>query len=418
MRSPQISRRANDMPPSPIRKLVPFADEAKKRGVKIYHLNIGQPDIPTPPEFMNAVRNYQEEVLAYGNSKGSQRFLSGLVEYYRRRDIQVKEEEIQVTTGGSEAIIFAMVCVADVGDEIIVFEPFYTNYNGFAQMADVKLVPVTLQAENGFHLPPAEKIEEKITSKTRAILICSPNNPTGTVYTREEMEMIAKIAKEHDLFVLSDEVYREFIYEGKHTSIMNIEGISDRAVLLDSVSKRFSACGARIGCMVSKNQEVTDAALRMGQARLCSPSIEQFGAASALEIEDDYFDKMAEEYKRRRDTVYDELMKIPGVVCLKPSGAFYIMAKLPVKDIENFAKWMLTDFNLDGETTMIAPGPGFYATPGKGEDEARIAYVLNVDDLKKAMRILAKGIEAYNVRHSTVDRRPSTVDRKSSTENN
>jgi aspartate aminotransferase len=396
MRLPKLSRRANDMPPSPIRKLVPFADEAKKRGIRIYHLNIGQPDIPTPPEFMNAVKNYEEEVLAYGNSKGSQKFLSGLVQYYKKRSIQVEEKDIQVTTGGSEAIIFAMICVADVGDEIMVFEPFYTNYNGFAQMADVKLVPITLQAENGFHLPSREKMEEKITSRTRAILICSPNNPTGTIYTREEMEMIAEISKKYNLFVLSDEVYREFIYEGKHTSIMHIEGISDRAVLLDSISKRYSACGARIGCLVSKNEEVMDVALRLGQARLCSPSIEQFGATSALKIEDDYFEKMAQEYKRRRDTVYEELMKIPGVVCLKPSGAFYIMAKLPVKDIEDFAKWMLTDFSLDGETTMIAPGPGFYATPGKGQDEARIAYVLNVDDLKKTMRILAKGIETYN----------------------
>jgi len=405
MDMPRISQRAKDMPPSPIRKLVPLADEARKRGVKIYHLNIGQPDVPTPPEFMNAVRNYNERVLAYGNSKGSWRFLSGLVRYYRRRGIQVEEKDIQVTTGGSEAIIFAMICVAGVGDEIILFEPFYTNYNGFARMAEVKLVPITLQAENGFHLPPQEKIEAKITPKTRAILICSPNNPTGTVYTREEMEMIVRICKKHDLFVLSDEVYREFIYEGRHTSIMHIEGASDRAILLDSISKRYSACGARIGCLVSKNQQVMDAALKMGQARLCSPSIEQFGATAALEIEDEYFERMASEYKRRRDTVYVELMKIPGVVCLKPSGAFYIMAKLPVEDVEDFARWMLTDFSLEGETTMIAPGPGFYATPGKGRDEARIAYVLNVDDLKKAMRILAEGIKRYNHTRQTADRR-------------
>ncbi len=396
MHIPQISRRAKDMPPSPIRKLVPFADAAKKRGIKIFHLNIGQPDIPTPPEFMNAIRNYDKKVLEYGNSRGDYNYIAGLVGYYKKRGIEVEEKDIQITTGGSEAIIFAMICVANVGDEIIVFEPFYTNYNGFAMMADVKLVPTTLKAENGFHLPPKEDIEEKITSTTRAILICSPNNPTGTVYTREEMEMIGKICKKHNLFVLSDEVYREFIYEGKHTSIMNIERISDRAILLDSVSKRYSACGARIGCLISKNKEITDSALRMGQARLCSPSIEQFGATSALKIKDEYFEEMATEYKRRRDVVYDELMKIPGVVCLKPSGAFYIMAKLPVKDIEDFARWMLTDFSLDGETTMIAPGPGFYATPRKGQDEARIAYVLNVDDLRKAMKILAKGIETYD----------------------
>jgi len=404
----RISQRARQMPPSPIRKLMPFADEAKKRGIKIYHLNIGQPDIPTPPEFMNAVRNYQEQVLAYGHSKGSQEFLSALVGYYTRKGIQVEQRDIQVTTGGSEAIIFAMICVADPGDEIVVFEPFYTNYNGFAQMADVELVPVTLQAENGFHLPAREVIEEKITPRTRAILVCSPNNPTGTLYARDELQMIAEIAKKHDLFVLSDEVYREFIYEGKHTSIMHIDGISERAVIMDSVSKRFSACGARIGCLVSKNQAITDAALRMGQARLCSPSIEQHGATAALAIPDEYFERMAAEYKKRRDTVYDELMKIPGVVCLKPGGAFYIMAKLPVADIEDFSRWMLTDFDLDGETTMIAPGPGFYATPGKGQDEARIAYVLNVEDLKKAMRCLAYGIEKYNVRPQSAVRRPST----------
>jgi aspartate aminotransferase len=407
MSLPRISQRANRMPPSPIRKLVPFADEARKRGIKIYHLNIGQPDIPTPPEFMEAVRNYREEVLAYGHSKGSQEFLSALVSYYGRKGIQVEEKDIQVTTGGSEAIIFAMICVADPGDEIVVFEPFYTNYNGFAQMADVQLAPVTLQAENGFHLPSRKAIEKKITPRTRAILICSPNNPTGTLYSRDELQMIARIAAEHDLFVLSDEVYREFIYEGKHTSIMHIDGISERAIIMDSVSKRFSACGARIGCLVSKNQAVTDTALRMGQARLCSPSIEQHGAAAALAIPDEYFEKMAAEYKKRRDAVYDELMKIPGVVCQKPGGAFYIMAKLPVADIEDFCRWMLTDFDLDGETTMIAPGPGFYATPGKGRDEARIAYVLNVGDLKKAMKCLAHGIQKYNLRPSAV-RRQST----------
>ena len=398
MATPKISQRAKEMPASPIRKLVPLADAAKKKGIKIYHLNIGQPDIPTPHEFMDAVRNFNEEVLAYGNSKGLQKFITGLVQYYKRRNILVEEKNIQVTTGGSEAMIFSMICVADVGDEIIIFEPFYNNYNSFAKMADMQLVPITLQAENGFHLPPQEKIVEKITAKTRAISICSPNNPTGTVYTRQEMEMIARICQEHDLFVLSDEVYREFIYEGKHTSIMHIPGVEDRAILIDSMSKRYSACGARVGCLVSKNDEVMAAALKLAQSRLCSPTIEQVGATAALVIQDDYFERMAAEYRRRRDTVYDELMKIPGVVCLKPSGAFYIMAKLPVKDIEDFARWMLTDFNLDGETTMIAPGPGLYATPGKGGDEARIAYVLNVDNLKKAMRCLAKGIEAYNKR--------------------
>ena len=398
MAVPEVSDRAREMRPSPIRKLVPFADEAKAKGKKVYHLNIGQPDIPTPHEFMDAIRNYDSKVLAYGHSKGDSTYIAGLVDYYKRKGIDVEARHIQVTTGGSEAIIFAMTCVANVGDEILVFEPFYTNYNGFAVMADVKLVPVTLQAEDGFHLPPRKTIEEKLTPRTRAILVCSPNNPTGTVYTREELETIAEIAKARNLFVLSDEVYREFIYEGTHTSIMNIEGIGNRAILLDSVSKRYSACGARIGCLVSRNDDVMESVLKMGQARLCSPSIEQYGAAHALKIGDEYFEDMADEYRRRRDTVYDELMKIPGAVCLKPSGAFYIMAKLPVDDIEVFAKWMLTDFDVDGATTMVAPGPGFYATPGKGKDEARIAYVLNCDDLKKAMKIIARGIEVYNSR--------------------
>jgi aspartate aminotransferase len=396
MSQAKISQRAAGMLASPIRKLVPLSDQAKARGIKVYHLNIGQPDIATPPEFMNAVRNYDKAVLAYGNSKGDAAFLKGLAEYYKHVGIEVEPKDIQVTTGGSEAIIFAMVCVAGVGDEIIVFEPFYTNYNGFAMMAEVKLVPVTLRAENGFHMPPRETIERLITPRTRAILVCSPNNPTGTVYTREEMEMLAALARDRNLFLLSDEVYREYIYEGSHTSVMHLDGISDRAILLDSVSKRYSACGARIGCLVSHNAQVMDAVLRMGQARLCPPSIEQVGAAAALKLGDAYYDGMAGEFRRRRDAVYEELMRIPGVVCLKPSGAFYIMAKLPIKDAEDFARWMLTDFNLDRETTMVAPGPGFYATPGKGCDEARIAYVLNVDDLRRAMRILAKGIETYN----------------------
>lgn len=384
------------MPASTIRKLIPLADEIKKKGVKVYHLNIGQPDIPTPVEFWNAIKNYPNKVLEYGNSKGDIRLRQSMVEYYKRKNIFVQPENIQITTGGSEALIFAMICISDVGEEIIVFEPFYTNYNSFARMADINLVPIPTKAENGYHLPDKKAIEKKITSKTRGILLATPNNPTGTVYTKEEMEKIAEVTKKHDLFFLSDEVYREFIYEGVHTSIMHIEGIEDRAILLDSISKRYSACGARIGCLASKNKEITDTALKLGQSRLCSPSIEQYGAIGALGLPEDYFLAVADEYKRRRDTCYAELMKIPGVFCQKPSGAFYIMAKFPVKDIEDFARWMLTDFSLDGATTMIAPGPGFYATKGMGKDEARIAYVLNVEDLKKAMRILAKGVEKYN----------------------
>lgn len=392
---PRVSKRGGEMPASPIRKLAPLADEVKKKGIKIYHLNVGQPDIPTPVEFMNAVKSYPNKVLEYGNSKGDIRLRQSMVEYYKKKNIFVQPENIQITTGGSEALIFALICISDVGEEVIVFEPFYTNYNSFARMADINLVPIPTRAETGYHLPDKETIEKKITSKTRGILLATPNNPTGTVCSRQEMETIAELAKKHNLFFLSDEVYREFIYEGTHTSIMHLEGIEDRAILLDSISKRYSACGARIGCLVSKNKDVTDTALKLGQSRLCPPSIEQYGAVGALGLPEEYFLAVADEYKRRRDTCYAELMKIPGVFCQKPSGAFYIMAKFPVKDIEDFARWMLSDFSLDGATTMIAPGPGFYATKGMGKDEARIAYVLNVEDLKKAMRILAKGVEAY-----------------------
>ncbi|MFQ5870403.1 MAG: pyridoxal phosphate-dependent aminotransferase, partial [Candidatus Zixiibacteriota bacterium] len=364
--------------------------------VKVYHLNIGQPDIATPKEFMNAIKNFDQEVLAYGHSQGSIEFRERLSAYYSRYDIELSPEEIVVTTGGSEAIIFAMMVVCEPGEEIIVPEPFYTNYNGFAVEAGVNLVPVTTYAEAGFHLPGKKEIRSEITSKTRAIIFCSPNNPTGTVFTKRDLETLGELAIEHNLFLLSDEVYREFIYEGTHTSIMNIPGVENRAILLDSISKRFSACGARIGCLASKNREVVETALRFGQARLCSPSIEQYGAMAALSLQEDYFRSMADEYRRRRDAVYEALMQIPGTVCEKPSGAFYIMAKLPVDDIEVFSQWMLTDFRLDSETTMIAPGPGFYATPGRGKDEARLAYVLNVEDLKKAMKALAVGIEKYN----------------------
>ena len=394
--NPKLSHRARMMPASPIRKLVPFADEAKKKGVKVYHLNIGQPDIPTPNEFMNAIRNFDQKVLAYGHSQGSIEFREKLSEYYSRYNIELSPEEIVVTTGGSEAIIFAMMAVCEPGEEIIVPEPFYTNYNGFAVEAGVSLVPLTTYAETGFHLPGKKEIRSEITSKTRAIIFCSPNNPTGTVFTKRELETLGELAIEHNLFLLSDEVYREFIYEGTHTSVMSIPGIQNRAILLDSISKRFSACGARIGCLASKNKEVVETALRFGQARLCPPSIEQHGAMAALSLKEDYFRNMADEYRRRRDAVYEALMQIPGTVCEKPSGAFYIMAKLPVDDIEAFSQWMLTDFQFEGETTMIAPGPGFYATPGRGKDEARLAYVLNVEDLKKAMKALAVGIEKYN----------------------
>ena len=396
-KSIEISKRGQALPASPIRKLIPFADQAKKRGIKIYHLNIGQPDIETPAEFWQAVKGYTSKALAYGNSQGMADYLKKLSAYYHRCGLDIGSDEIIVTTGGSEAIIFAMTIICEPGDEIMVFEPFYTNYNGFAVQAGIRLVPVTTHAEDGFHLPSKEIIEKKKTDKTRGILYCNPNNPTGTIYTREELNNLKQLALENNLFLLADEVYREYIYEGKHISVMSLKEIGDRAIMLDSISKRFSACGARVGNLATKNRDVYRAALRLGQARLCSPTLEQVGAAAAYDLlGDDYFKKMIGEYKRRRDVAYEGLMKIPGTICVNPGGAFYIMAQLPIDNAEQFASFMLTDFSHDNKTVMVAPGPGFYATPGKGQNECRIAYVLKSEDLHDAMDILRRGIEAYN----------------------
>lgn len=392
----EISKRGMSVPPSPIRKLIPLAEQAKKRGIHVYHLNIGQPDIETPPEFWRSINNYSKKVLAYGNSQGLADYLDKLASYYNKCGLNINSDEIIVTTGGSEAIIFAMTIICEPREEIIVFEPFYTNYNGFAVQAGVNLVPVTTHAENGFHIPPADVIGKAITKKTRGILYCNPNNPTGTVYTKEEIERLKDLALKHDLFLLADEVYREFIYDGKHISIMSFDNISDRAIMLDSISKRFSACGARIGNLVTKNRDVYQSALYLGQARLCSPTLEQVGASAAYDLGNEYFEKMMDEYRRRRDTVYAGLMKIDGVVCIKPNGAFYAMAQLPIDSAEKFAASMLTSFDYNGKTVMVAPGPGFYASEGKGQSECRIAYVLNTEELKDAMDILKNGIEAYN----------------------
>jgi len=396
----RLSTRAYEVPPSPIRKLVPFAEESKRRGLYVYHINIGQPDIETPQSFWNAVHSYPAKVLEYGNSKGLSEYRKYLAKYYQDNGIDVDPEHLIVTTGGSEAIMFAMLAVADVGDNIIVFEPFYTNYNGYAVMTDIQLKPVTTKPETGYHLPPEEEIEAKIDERTRAILVCSPNNPTGTVLTEKELKTIARIAERHDLFVIADEVYREFVYEGRHTSILHLPELSERGIIVDSISKRFSACGARIGAVVSKNDEVIEAITKMAQARLCPPTIEQYAAQAVLmQLTEDYFRRMVEEYRRRRDATYEELMKIPGVVCEKPSGAFYIMAKLPLaggKDVEQFAKFLLTDFEVDGKTVMVAPGPGFYATPGLGNTEIRIAYVLESEKMLDAIRILSAGLEKFN----------------------
>jgi aspartate aminotransferase len=393
--APFISKRSLDVPSSPIRKLVPLADRAKKRGIKVYHLNIGQPDIPTPAEFFQAVARFPEKVLEYGNSKGNQVLLEKISQYYAQYGLLVRPEEIQVTTGGSEAILFAFFVVSEPGDEIIVFEPFYTNYNSFAVQTGTKLVPVATSAADGYRLPELKTIESKITSRTRAIFICNPNNPTGTVLTRLEIESLAWLCHKHNLFLIADEVYREFTYSGEHYSILNLKELQERVIVVDSFSKRYSLCGARLGCLTSKNKDVMSACLRLGQARLCSPTLDQFGLIHTLSLGKDYFNTVAEEYRERRDLVFAELNQIRGVLCQKPEGAFYVMAKFPVQDIEDFSAWLLTDFSFENQTTMIAPGPGFYATLGAGKQEARIAYVLNLEELKKAMRALAEGVRAY-----------------------
>ena len=393
---PQISSRAKTMPPSPIRKLVPFAEAAKKRGIKVYHLNIGQPDIPTPEVMMNAFRNHEIKVLEYGHSGGLWEYREGLVKYYRRHNIHVSKEEILVTTAGSEAIIFAMLATMDEGDEMIVPEPFYTNYNGFAVEAGVKVVPVTCRAEDGFALPDDAEIRAKITPRTRAIMICNPNNPTGYVYRLEEMNRLRALVLEHDLFFFSDEVYREFVYDGKkHHSVLHLEGLDDRAVLLDSISKRYSACGARVGCLVTHNKDILESALRFGQARLCPPTMEQLAALAAVDTPQSYMDAVFNDYNRRRETVFNALGKIPGVVGQKPSGAFYTVVKLPVDNADRFCRWLLEEFDDKGETVMLAPANGFYATPGLGDDEVRIAFVLNSAAMERSMEILKKALQAY-----------------------
>ena len=391
-----LSNRGNQMPSSPIRRLVPFADKAVEQGKHVYYLNIGQPDIKTPDSFMNPIKNLDMPVLAYGPSAGLTSLRKKLVEYYKRFDIHVNYEDILITTGGSEAIIFTLMAICDPGDEVIIPEPFYTNYNGFAMEAGVNIVPITSGIEDDFQLPAIESIAEKITSKTRAIMICNPNNPTGYVYSEDELQALRQLALTHDLYLLSDEVYREFLYDGKtHTSVMHLKDIDDRAIMLDSVSKRYSACGARIGMIVTKNKEVISTALKFGMARLCPPTIEQIGTEAGIDTPQQYFDEVIEEYKERRDVMVSLLREIPGVVAPKPTGAFYLIARLPVDNADKFAQWLLTDFNVENETVMVAPANGFYSTKGLGQKEVRIAYVLNVNDIRKAMHILAEALKAY-----------------------
>ncbi|MBA2611016.1 MAG: pyridoxal phosphate-dependent aminotransferase [Bacteroidetes bacterium] len=393
---PKISKKATVMPASPIRKLVPFAETAKKKGIKIYHLNIGQPDIETPPSFLNAVKNANVKVLEYSHSAGNESYRKKLCGYYKEYNINIDHNEVIITCGGSEAIEIAMLTCFNPGDEIIIPEPFYANYNGFSCAADVVVKPVRSFIDTGFALPKITDFEKVITPKTKGIMICNPGNPTGYLYTKAELEALRDLVKKHDLFLLSDEVYREFCYDNKeYISVMHLEGIENNVILLDSISKRYSACGARIGAMITKNKEVMAAALKFAQARLSPPSYGQIGAEAALDTPKSYFADVKKEYIARRDFVIESLNTIDGVFCPKPSGAFYCIAKLPIDNSDKFCQWLLEEFNLDQQTVMLAPATGFYSTPGAGNDEVRIAYVLKIEDLKNAMNCLREALKVY-----------------------
>ncbi len=391
-----ISAKGKSMPESPIRKLVPFAEEAKKRGIKVHHLNIGQPDIETPEVALNAVKNFDEKYVAYSHSAGNLSLREKLVDYYKTVDIDVNPDEIIVGTGASEALLFAFQSIMDLGDEVIIPEPFYANYNGFAKNAGINVKPIYSSIETGFALPPIEEFEKNITEKTKAILVCNPNNPTGYLYSKEELETLRDIVKKHNLFLISDEVYREFVYDGlKHYSAMNLEGIDENVILIDSVSKRYSACGVRIGWMISKNKEVMSTALKFAQARLSPPSLGQIVAEAAVDTPDEYFQKVTTEYLARRDAVVAGINKIEGAYCPNPEGAFYVVAKLPIDNSDKFCQWLLEDFNYEKQTVMLAPATGFYSTAGRGVDEVRISYVLNVDDLKSSVKVLEEALKVY-----------------------
>lgn len=394
---PKISNKGQQMPESPIRKLVPFSEIAKKKGHKVYHLNIGQPDIKTPEVALNAVKNADITVLEYSHSAGFESYRNKLSLYYKNQGLPIDLADIIITTGGSEALLFAMGTTMDQGDEIIIPEPFYANYNGFSTASGVNVVPVISTIDEGFALPPISAFEKLITPKTKAILICNPGNPTGYLYSKEEILQLAEIVKKHDLFLIADEVYREFIYDGEeHFSIMNVPGLEENAIMIDSVSKRYSMCGARIGCIVSKNKEVMAAAMKFAQARLSPPTFAQIASEAALETPQSYFDEVITEYKDRRDTLIEELQKIEGVKVATPKGAFYCIAKLPVKSADDFAQWLLESYDFNGETVMVAPAAGFYSTPGVGLDEVRIAYVLKKEDLIRSVEILREALKAYN----------------------
>jgi aspartate aminotransferase len=394
---PKVSVKGQQMPESPIRKLVPYAEIAKKKGHKVYHLNIGQPDIKTPEAALKAVKNADIKVLEYSHSAGFESYRTKLSQYYKNQGLPIDTKDIIITTGGSEALLFALGSTMDVDDEIIIPEPFYANYNGFSIASGVNVVPVISGIETGFALPPIEAFEKLITPKTKAILICNPGNPTGYLYSQEEISKLAEIVKKHDLFLIADEVYREFIYDGdKHFSVMNVTGLEEHAIMIDSVSKRYSMCGARIGCIVSKNAAVMATAMKFAQARLSPPTYAQIASEAALETPQSYFDDVISEYKERRDTLVTELNKIEGIKVATPKGAFYCIAKLPVDNADKFAQWLLESYDLNGETVMVAPAAGFYSTPNVGLDEVRIAYVLKKDDLIKSVQILKEAIRVYN----------------------
>jgi aspartate aminotransferase len=403
----QISNRGQQMPPSPIRKLVPYAEAAKRKGVHVYHLNIGQPDVETPPAILDAVRNADITVLEYSHSAGNESYRRKLVQYYKSVGINVSHDEIIITTGGSEAIQFGFFTCLNPGDEVIIPEPYYANYNGFAVAAGVKVVPITSHIENGFALPPISDFEKVITDKTKAIVVCNPNNPTGYLYSREEMEALKTICLKHNLYLFSDEAYREFCYDGEYISALHLEGMEQHAVLMDTVSKRYSACGARIGAFVTKNKEVYNAAMKFAQARLSPPGLAQIMGEAAVDLPASYFDEPKAEYMARRDLLVSRLNAMPGVFCPNPGGAFYAIARLPIDDADVFCQWILESFSHNDKTVMLAPATGFYGTPGLGKDEVRLAYVLNRHDINEAMDCLQAALEVYPGRKAVGDKATS-----------
>jgi aspartate aminotransferase len=390
-----VSKRGLDMPASPIRKLVPYAEAAKKRGTKVYHLNIGQPDIETPKAVLDAVRNSNFKVLEYSHSAGNESYRKKLVQYYASVGIHVNHQQIIITTGGSEAIQFGFMACLDAGDEVIIPEPFYANYNGFAVAAGVKVVPITSSIDNGFALPPIADFEAKITSKTKAIVICNPNNPTGYLYSKAEMEQLKELILKYNLYLFSDEAYREFCYGGEQVSAMHLTGVDEHVIIMDTISKRYSACGGRIGAFVTKNQSVLDAAMKFAQARLSPPSFAQIAGEAAIDLPANYFDTTKAEYQLRRDLIVKRLNNMEGVFCPNPGGAFYAMAKLPIDDADKFCQWLLEEFAFENQTVMLAPATGFYGTPGLGKQEVRLAYVLNLEDINHAMDCLEAAIKVY-----------------------